>query len=64
MDYLEFLESKRIVYQSAGLDVSRDKLSPLLFKHEREVDIDADAKTSTRWETIWKTDGNTGKRTC
>ncbi|HBN95108.1 MAG TPA: helicase, partial [Firmicutes bacterium] len=37
MDYLKFLESKRIVYQSAGLDVSRDKLSPLLFEFQKDL---------------------------
>jgi hypothetical protein len=37
LDYLKFLESKRIVYQSAGLDVSRDKLSPLLFEFQKDL---------------------------
>ena len=30
MDYQEFLESKKIIYKSTGLDISRDKLSPFL----------------------------------
>ena len=37
MDYREFLESKRIVHQSTGLDVSRDELSPLLFPWQQEI---------------------------
>lgn len=43
MDYREFLESKRIVHQSVGLDISRDKLSPVLFEFQKDL---------TRWNLL------------
>lgn len=43
MDYLEFLESKRVIHQSAGLDISRDKLSPVLFEFQKDL---------TRWNLL------------
>jgi len=43
MDYQEFLESKKIIYKSTGLDVSRDKLSPYLFPFQKDL---------TRWNLL------------
>lgn len=37
MNYLEFLESKKIIHQSTGLDISRDKLSPYLFDFQADL---------------------------
>ena len=43
MDYMEFLDSKRIIHPSTGLDVSRDKLSPYLFEFQKDL---------TRWHLL------------
>ena len=43
MDYLEFLESKRIIHPSTGLDIPREKLSPVLFEFQKDL---------TRWNLL------------
>ena len=43
MDYMEFLESKRIIHPNTGLDISRDKLSPYLFDFQSDL---------TRWNLL------------
>lgn len=43
MNYQSFLESKRIIHQSTGLDISRDKLSPYLFEFQKDL---------TRWNLL------------
>ena len=37
MDYQEFLKSKKIIHQSAGINISRDKLNPLLFPFQKDL---------------------------
>ncbi len=37
MEYREFLESKRIVHSSEGLNIPKEKLSPLLFPWQQDI---------------------------
>jgi hypothetical protein len=37
MNYQEFLKSKKIIHQSAGINISRDKLNPLLFPFQKDL---------------------------
>lgn len=41
--YQEFIESKRMIHESKGLDISRDKLSPYLFEFQKDI---------TRWNLL------------
>lgn len=37
MNYQEFLESKRIIHRSSGLDIPREELSPSLFPFQKDL---------------------------
>ncbi|MSU01904.1 helicase-related protein [Tissierella pigra] len=37
MDYIEFLNEKRITAKSSGFEVNRDRLNPLLFDYQKDI---------------------------